>query len=288
MGLTSYQRSTGVALNFIKIKDDDPSYFTKVKTIMDSLDALPVGNALLTEINHQAKNVFIVPTASAASGNMCTSGGDTIFYRLVAAFRGADGMSVQTELGRALMGAATAGWTLERIGTTLAGGLSPVTVRTVNNLKATTTMTAAARKTVGETLADMIESVADAKAQPTVLFNAPRGTHSVGHELIRFLRPWMRPGTGGGSRINFNPDGKLGCMGDKMMKRPPAIGLAHELCHAWRNAIGQRLFDDATSCGLDDDEVMTTGIPPYQYEKYSENLFRVAWGDNLPLRENYR
>jgi hypothetical protein len=41
------------------------------------------------------------------------------------------------------------------------------------------------------------------------------------------------------------------------------------------------------SCGLDDDEVMTTGFPPYQYEKYSENLFRSLF-PNLPMRENYR
>jgi hypothetical protein len=79
-------------------------------------------------------------------------------------------------------------------------------------------------------------------------------------------------------------------MGDLLgeQPRPPAIGLAHELCHAWRNAVGQRLFDDAISCGLDDDEVMTTGISPYQYEKYSENLFRSLWGSKLPLRMNYR
>jgi hypothetical protein len=288
MGVTAYQRTNGTTLNFIKIKDDDATYFTKVKTTLGSLDALPLGQALLTEINHQAKNVFIVPTASPASGNMCTSGGDTIFYRLVAAFRGAQDMSVQTELGRALMGAAAAQWTLERIGVTLAGGLSPVTVRTVHNVKATTFMTTGARQTVGSQIADLIEAVADGRSQPTALFGAPRGTHSVGHELIRFLRPWLQPGTGAGSRINFNPDSLLGCMGDKMRKRPPEIGLAHELCHAWRNAMGQRLFDDATSCGLDDDEVMTTGFPPYQYEKFSENLFRVAWGHNLPLRENYR
>jgi hypothetical protein len=288
MGMTAYRRTNGTSLDFILIKDDDNAYFTKVWAMLDSLDALQLGQALLTEINGQQKKVVIAPTDSPASGNKCTSGGDTIFYRLVAAFRGAQDISVQTELGRALMGAAAAGWTLKRIGVTLAGGLSPVTVRTIHNLKPTTSMTSAARQTVGDAIADLVEAVADAKTQPTALFNAPRGTHSVGHEVIRFLRPWLKPGTGGGSKINFNPDSLLGCMGDEMRKRPPEIGLAHELCHAWRNAMGQRLFDDATSCGLDDDEVMTTGFPPYQYEKFTENLFRVAWDPNLPLRENYR
>jgi hypothetical protein len=289
MGNTAYRRTTdGTTLKFIMIGDDDNTYFTNVMAMLDSLYDLPLGEALLKEINGQGKNIVIVPTSGPASGNRCTSGGDTIFYRLVAAFRGAQDIPVQAELGRALMGAAAAGWNLKRIGVTLAGGLSPVTVRTINNLKPTTSMTTGARESVGEAIADLIEAVADARSQPTVLFSSPRGTHSVGHELIRFLRPWLRPGTGGGSRINFNPDGLLGCMGDKMRKRPPEIGLAHELCHAWRNAMGQRLFDDAVSCGLDDDEVMTTGFPPYQYERFSENLFRVAWGDDLPLRENYR
>jgi hypothetical protein len=219
---------------------------------------------------------------------MCTSGGDTIFYRLRALFRGAGGMSIQTELGRALMGAAGGGWTLEKIGETLAGGLSPVTVRTIHNLKQVTTMTPDARKLVGNQIATMIEDVADARQPHGTLFTAPRGTHSVGDHLLRLLRPWLKPGTGAGSRINYNPDGHLGCMGDRMRPRPPAIGLAHELCHAWRNATGQRLFDDAMSCGLDDDEVMTTGFPPYQYEKYSENLFRAAWPTQLEMRVNYR
>jgi hypothetical protein len=46
--------------------------------------------------------------------------------------------------------------------------------------------------------------------------------------------------------------------------------------------------------GLADDEVMTTGFPPYQYEKYSENLFRsvwprqLEWPRKLEMRVNYR
>jgi hypothetical protein len=75
--------------------------------------------------------------------------------------------------------------------------------------------------------------------------------------------------------------------------------LAHELCHAWRNATGRRLFDDAQACGLDDDEVMTTGIPPYTYEEFSENKFRAVWPlttwerwrhwtNTLPMRADYR
>ena len=268
----------------IEIKNDDRVYFGKVVAKLDELRSMPLGRQLLSEIE---KKIVIVPTAPGR-GNMCTSGGHGVFYRLRAAFRGAAVYSVQIELGRALMGAAAAGWTLEKIGYTLAGGLSPVTVRSIGNLKQTTIVTPDARRMVGEQIAQMIEDVADMKRPATVLFASPRGTHSLGDHLLRFLQPWLKPGDGGASKLNYNPDGLLGCMGDKMKPRPPAIGLAHELCHAWRNAVGRRLFDDATSCGLDDDEVMTTGFPPYQYEKYSENLFRANWHTKLEMRVNYR
>jgi Effector protein len=109
----------------------------------------------------------------------------------------------------------------------------------------------------------LIEDVADGKQRESVLTNGPGGQHSMADHLLRFLRPWLKPGTGGASKINYDPDRQLSCMGDKMKKRPPTIGLAHELCHARRNAVGQRLFDDALSCNLPDDEVMTTGFPPY-------------------------
>jgi hypothetical protein len=205
--------------------------------------------------------------------------------------RGTPGISVQVELGRALMGAATAGFNLEKIGEALAVGMSPVTVRTINNLSVNwVPMNNPMRRTAADGIAAILEGVADGKMPATVL-DPPgpgTGTRSLGDDLVRFLRPWLAPGDGSGSKINFNPDGKLGCMGDKMKQRPPAIGLAHELCHAWRNAVGQRLFDDAMSCNLDDDEVMTCGFPPYQFEKYSENLFRIELGGNLPLRVNYR
>jgi hypothetical protein len=228
------------------------------------------------------KAILILPTAGS---NKCTGGGNSVFYRLRAAFRGA-GISVQGELGWTLMEAAKAGWTLDKIGYTLAAGVSPATVRTIRNLVSGKTLGETERQHAGRAIAESIERAADCNTAGEINFYAGRGQHSLSDHLIRFLRPWLRPGTGGGSRVNFNPDSMVSCMGDEMKPRPPAIGLVHELCHAWRNAAGQRLFDDALSCGLDDDEVMTTGFPPYQYEKFSENLFRSVWPTRLEMRLN--
>jgi hypothetical protein len=89
--------------------------------------------------------------------------------------------------------------------------------------------------------------------------------------------------------VRFNPTGAYSCELDvEGTTRPPAIGLAHELCHAWRNVTGQRFFEDATRAGVDDDEVMTTGFPPYENEVISENMFRAQWvGETLRMRTDY-
>lgn len=82
----------------------------------------------------------------------------------------------------------------------------------------------------------------------------------------------------------------------KLVYRPPGIGLVHELIHAWRNVNGLRYFKDkekVLDAATPDDEVMTTGFPPYNNEKYSENVFRSLWrtewsrGETLEFRVNY-
>jgi hypothetical protein len=114
-------------------------------------------------------------------------------------------------------------------------------------------------------------------------------THTIADDLVRILRSWCEPGAGTPCDVKFNPDGAYACDLDiEGTTRPPAIGLAHELCHAWRNVAGLRLFEDATRAGVDDDEVMTTGFPPYENEIISENLFRAQWaGEALRMRTDY-
>jgi hypothetical protein len=318
MGFTPY--SIGNKTFSISIKDDDPVYRAKVSSMLDTLATQNLGLQLLHDITNTGRRVAIIPTRMNGGNRTNTQAvNGAVFYRLRAAFLGAPGMSVQGELGRALMGAAQAGWTMEKICLTLAEGMAPATVRTSQNLRNPTGQTEVTRgvlatalqknrlkldphelgalrrtpggdrRLVAAELQVMIEKVADGKKTSQTLFNGPRGQYKVGDQLVRFLWPWLRAGAGNSSQIEFNPDIMLGCMGENnYQKRPPVIGLAHELCHAWRNAVGQRLFDDAVSCGLDDDEVMTTGFPPYQYEKYSENKFRQFLAPNLPLRLNYR
>ncbi len=114
-------------------------------------------------------------------------------------------------------------------------------------------------------------------------------SHTISDDLVRLLKPWLTPGDGCSCTVKFAPDAEYSCDLDREdTKRPPAIGLAHELCHAWRNVTGMRLFEDATRAGVDDDEVMTTGFPPYHNEEISENMFRSQWeGEQLRMRTDY-
>lgn len=114
-------------------------------------------------------------------------------------------------------------------------------------------------------------------------------THRMNDDLVRLLKNYLTPGVGASCKIHFAPDAEYACELDQEgTRRPPAIGLAHELCHAWRNVSGLRLFEDSTRSLVDDDEVMTTGFPPYQNEEISENMFRAQWqGEQLQMRKDY-
>ncbi len=113
------------------------------------------------------------------------------------------------------------------------------------------------------------------------------GQYSLGDMILRALHRDLTPGPGVTTKIMFNIDIDESCVGDgKMEKRPPIVGLFHELVHAYRNVRGQRLFDDFMSCNLPDDELMTTGITPYGYVHFTENKFRGAMG--VVSRDGYR
>lgn len=280
--------------NQILVDDTRPRFHQKVTELLVQIDSMALGSQMLTEIENSGKRVVIVE-AVAGGGNKCTSGGPQRFYTLRAALLDDPTNPLARVLGRALMRAAAGGWTLQRLGEAMADGMTPATVRTVNNLAPRTTMTPGARNLVGGQIAKIIEDVADGRIGAVALNQGPPGEYRISDRLVRILRPYDDPGAGAASRISFNLDQHYSCMGDKMKRRPLEIGLAHELCHAWRNAVGQRTFDDAMICGFDDDEVMTTGFPPYTSEKFSENLFRQQWNLQRPwykakidLRVNYR
>jgi uncharacterized Zn-binding protein involved in type VI secretion len=100
------------------------------------------------------------------------------------------------------------------------------------------------------------------------------------------------------STVNYNPDRKaLGTQ--EWETRPPAIGLAHELVHAQHAAEGSIDTSPVPYDSKPDptdpkhivkekqEEVRTTGIPPYDDEPYSENKIRAEWDPKQLERKWY-
>jgi hypothetical protein len=281
----------------LKVMDTPNEFYERVCELLDQLAALHVGYNLLFEMNGSGKELGIAPFRQHDSGNKCVAHNPKRFVLLRQAFMKIGEVSIATELTKALTRAEKAGLSRDRIAELLASELPPATVRTTANVAPVVMKVKEKDVTKMRTLLD------DLASGKTTSVPSRSSGYAVDDKLVRILRHWTDKGGGSSCGIYFDPNIVESCVGDTMAKRPPAVGLAHELCHAWRNMTGLRLFDDAQACGFDDDEVMTTGIPPYSNERYSENLFRSQWpvaawnGDVIktsdfkrlvPMRENYR
>lgn len=94
-----------------------------------------------------------------------------------------------------------------------------------------------------------------------------------------------RPGPGSDVSVSFNPnrlfikDGSL-----DWHNRPPAIGLAHEMVHAWTGVYGMRARG-RTDEGVKRRELQATGLGEFADNRLTENRFRAAFG--LPPRPEY-
>ena len=82
-------------------------------------------------------------------------------------------------------------------------------------------------------------------------------------------------GTGSAVYFNYNIDST-----PDTGPRPPFIGLAHELVHAWHNLNGVAKRDTK------EEEFFTVGISPYDHVEICENRIRTE--HNLPVRLTYQ
>jgi len=107
------------------------------------------------------------------------------------------------------------------------------------------------------------------------------------YELPRLLRPYLTPGRGAASKVSFNHSKTFSCEHDPAMhQRPPAVGLAHELIHALHNSSGINMAL-AKKNNENIEELITTGMPPYNFEELSDNKMRTQWPSHLHLRQDY-
>ena len=289
---------------FLEIDDADEAWYGRVVGCLDMIATMEVGKKMLLKMHEKLHKVEIVPTVKG-KGNQCNCVKSGKFVTLRQAFSQLGGYKIKDELKSTIDRAARQGITKDLIARKLAFGLSIVTVHTDQNVAAPTGISLDAKDRfkgkkmegkggrIEQAMAVIEGYLADNKFYfQDLAKELPTGSkiHTHRDDLVRILKPWCEPGKGAASKVFFNPDKEWSCDQDQTVTmRPPAIGLAHELCHAWRNSVGLRCFDDRQACSLDDDEVMTTGMPPYLNEEISENLFRSQWqAAKLAMRTDYR
>jgi hypothetical protein len=92
------------------------------------------------------------------------------------------------------------------------------------------------------------------------------------------------PGPGSNTTVDYNT-GEWNPYGgtEAWMRRPPAIGLAHEMVHAWTGMNGTRAL--GATAGVNRRELQATGLGEFSRAALTENRFRAAFG--LPLRPRY-
>lgn len=149
-----------------------------------------------------------------------------------------------------------------------------------------------------EEVANTAQVDSAARAWAALLVGLIKGDKDAGRQLsqdrpnralMMCMYQYLKPGPGIPVTVTVSDSVDSACSLDKTRtKRPYALGLAHELVHAYYAVTGTRTFPEGTQ----EDEAVTTGLPPFHYAKYSENLFRANWpksegGERVGLRLFY-
>lgn len=101
--------------------------------------------------------------------------------------------------------------------------------------------------------------------------------------LLVILKDGALAGDGAGSKVVWNP-AKVSATNTNgvLLHRPPAVGLAHELLHAWYNLVGQQLGVDNGHFSTVLFEYMCVGLGPWTGAGVNENSIRSEWANVLP------
>lgn len=125
-------------------------------------------------------------------------------------------------------------------------------------------------------IAQLADTVTWKSAEVTAISLNEPGNQNLLYELETY--DCLTPGVGMDCYIRWHPVNEFigeatldkGAAENKWRTRPPWIGLAHELVHAWRFVAGRCIFTGNNLA----DEQLATGVPPYMLGKYNENGMR--------------
>jgi hypothetical protein len=269
------------------------SYVKKVTGDLTKIHKMGSGVAFFQALNGTSHKLTIGPRDPVDyPSNYCEWGDDSVHTLLSQAIKAQDDLKFKTALSGALKRAERNGITRAFVASQLTVGLLPITYDTVQNVSRPRSRAIGADDPNG--LNAMANQANQTMRSGGLLDELAAGTRPLSaiprgwdRDLQRILRPYLHRGAGGACTIGFDPYQTYPCDADPARKnRPPAIGLVHEMVHAWRYMTGRRLH--ITGGGFDIEEVLATGFAPYNYEEFSENLFRSQFkSDDLIIRETY-
>ncbi len=261
--------------NYIGIVVDNTNsalYRKAVKSLV-KVDAMPSGQAFLSDINASGHSVQITPI-SGAGGSSTQELGDHAYVLMAQARKNNNAEMMKNDLKMAM---GRSRMTMGTLAAALASGMAPATYVAAVNVGRPTTTVGPVNTYMGK-----IERLLRGELQADDL--------ALHLGIRRRLRAYLQQGRGTDCNVTINVDRPSQCWSDGTRHlRYPTICLAHELIHSWRFMTGRALaYLNEQQGGPDIEEVITTGLPPYNFEKYSENLFRTQWAaDELELRTAY-
>lgn len=134
---------------------------------------------------------------------------------------------------------------------------------------------------------ELVQEIQDAAHTVTIQVGGGGNATSYNPDADSYERPVSPPEAGPGANVTvtYNPNTlfiKSGTL--DWHHRPPAIGLAHEMVHAWTGVYGTRALG-TDAAGVRRRELQATGLGEYADARMTENRFREAFG--LPRRPVY-
>ena len=277
----------------IKMESTSDEYIRKVKGCLNRILSMARGAEFLTAINSSGRTLTVKGWGGGDSGNSCGMNIDG-YALLSKAIKRDLSAEFTTELGKAVAKAEASGMKRDFFASQLSEGVLPTTHKTSDNIGAPKSRVQVPQVNQGSGKTIMDYHGQKATEARTFLDELIAGTRSLSdvpaewkNDLQRLLRNFLRPGPGCSCNVYFNPNDFCAASGNAAVKnRPPTIGLAHEMVHAYRAMHGLTVY--VYYNGDDLEEVITSGFPPYQYEKFSENIFRTQYkGDEQRIRTNY-
>jgi len=258
--------------NSIVVDNSNAPLYQKAVTCLTKIDAMSSGPAFLHEINSSGHRVEIAPIAGGG-GSTTQESGDQAYVLMAQARKSNNAIMMKNELTMAI---GRSHITSAALAAALATGAAPATYVASANVGRPGTAAGPANTYLGK-----VEGLLRGELQA--------GDYALHLGIRRVLRAYLQSGRGADCKVTINVERPSQCWSDGTRHlRYPTICLVHELVHSWRFMTGRALAYLNEQGAQDIEEVITTGLPPYNFEKYSENLFRTQWnGDELELRTAY-